>query len=208
MSYTYSATMPANLVAAFTLIDDGDPRAMGPLMAILEAIIDNQSKIATSRWGWHQAPLTPFALTGFAVPTPTSLGNYGVIQTSVAGTPMFWVPLPTIGEDSQITEVVAVLSGDYTGGSAHGGLPASLPNLSLFRVDYQIGGITALGNQLDTSGSVGAYDAGHTITLTGLTEDISETRSHVAQIIGETGANSQINTMMVHAIRYKVEPAP
>jgi hypothetical protein len=64
-----------------------------------------------------------------------------------------------------------------------------------------------IGTQTDTSGTVGAYDDPHTITLSGLTEVISANNQLVVSFEGETGANSQANSLALYALALIVDPS-
>lgn len=81
----------------------------------------------------------------------------------------------------------------------HGGLPAVMPQVELGYVGT--GGPTIIDTQVDASGSVGAYEAEHTITLTlGSPEAIDNAaRQYFVRLRGESSTNSVAGTTLTLA---------
>lgn len=104
---------------------------------------------------------------------------------------------------SIITGAVAYVRGSFSG--SHSGLPAIMPALTLYQTQPQIssGGTQLVVNtatQVDTSGSVGAYDTDHTITISGLTWTIGQGHMALARLTGEAGSGSIANHFMLYGV--------
>ena len=76
--------------------------------------------------------------------------------------------LAALPDHGVITTIVATVQGDP---GSHSALPTNMPDLRLYRQD-SVGALTLEGSQSDTSGSVGAYEAVHTITISTLSEQV------------------------------------
>ena len=81
---------------------------------------------------------------------------------------------------------------------AHGGLPATMPRFTLTRVDRNTGTATLIDTEIDGSGSVGAYEAYHSIHMViGGGEVINRaTRKYVLNFTAETDANALAGTLV------------
>lgn len=91
-----------------------------------------------------------------------------------------------------LTQVIVYL----WGGAGHGALPGNMPSLTLYSVPSS-GLDTAVGSQVDTSASVAAFEAAHSITLAvSHTADRVNTRL-VAQLKAESGANSLVGATYI-----------
>lgn len=102
MSYEYNASDVDELVTAFTLIDDGDSFAMGDLMAVLEAIIDNQSlhrhkalKLGAAG-GQTRLHVTSASVTPVAVPSTT---NFILVDDDLDENKTLVLPAGTDGDE-------------------------------------------------------------------------------------------------------------
>lgn len=127
-------------------------------------------------------------------PTGGSSGGPYWLQNSVSapvGNDLF-IELPMLGVGiGKIDSIVATVDGRETRepspAGAHAALPSSMPQLGLYSdVSGQI------ANTTDTSASVAAYDAVHTISLTGLGQSIASGTRYFIRLRGESGSNSQI----------------
>lgn len=74
----------------------------------------------------------------------------------------------------------------------HGGLPGNMPSLRLTLFDVTTGTRTDLGTATDSSGSVGAYQARHSITRTFAAPTAYNRAIHrvIAVVVAEYGANA------------------
>ncbi|MBA2724297.1 MAG: hypothetical protein H0U56_15695 [Methylibium sp.] len=132
-------------------------------------------------------------------------GVTGWTQTSVtdAGALSFRLALPDLG---RITAVTAIVDG----GSAHAGLPLTLPTLTLSRVDHVIGAAsnaaTSVAVVADSSPTVADYQLLHTISATGLSLTLDATKSWYVQFTGEADANSMASQLKL--IKLSVTLAP
>ena len=118
-----------------------------------------------------------------------SLSPVGHSQSDVASAfyIVFELELP---KNCVLKEIHATLLGS----AGHAGLPATMPRLRLLRQDTGSSGApTALGDQSDTSASVGAYEVPHSVSIAGLSEVIAHDggNRYYVRIDGEAGANSQ-----------------
>ena len=74
--------------------------------------------------------------------------------------------------------------------ATRGGLPATLPRLTLFRHDATSKTTVALGQVTDAPGSVGAYEAQHALTLSGLSDVVGNGSTYSVQFRGEADAGA------------------
>jgi hypothetical protein len=131
--------------------------------------------------------------------------NRGIfIQNTVSSAGTLYLPLNNIIDGSTLTSVTVTLAGaSYSGAAGHGGsLPATMPTLKLYRQDQgsppaqtQIGGTTT-----DSSANAAAYDAAHSVTISGLSEAVVQTKQYYLLLTGEASTNSVANTTGVLAI--------
>ncbi len=140
-------------------------------------------------------PLNPFSsgLSNFTVTVATN--RLQVQQTSVAsaGTAYFAVPPLPVGR--KITGITA-----YWQNTSTTTLPTGvMPLVALYRQSITLGASWSstasvlVGSQADTSATAGAYNANHTIALTGLADIIVEDTEYLVKFQGEgAGANSTV----------------
>jgi len=139
-----------------------------------------------------QQPLAGMIATDFAQSAPSG-GDISPVQSDTTIPFALWecphVPLTGVLVGAQIVI-------DPSGG--HGGLPANMPTLGLYRREMGGGSAALLGSQVDTSASVGAYEAEHLIEITGLSEDADDPHAmYVISFGGESGANSIANMQVI-----------
>jgi hypothetical protein len=118
-----------------------------------------------------------------------SRNSNGLWVQLTANTDEVLFPLNNLIDGASLTSVIVRVDGDLAGGGSHGGLPATMPRLTVYRRDDGAS-LTQLGQATDSSSSVGAYDAAHEITVSGLTDTIDEAKPYFASLRGESGANS------------------
>jgi len=110
--------------------------------------------------------------------------------TSASSAELPFVCLPHVGTLTELNVIV-------TGAGGHGALPATIPNVSLYRdVGAAVGVLVATAN--DPSPAVGAYESAHLITLTGFSESVSPNNLYRLIILGEAGANAVVG-LQVHS---------
>lgn len=128
------------------------------------------------------------------------------VQTDVSGaTPIsFELFLP---DQVTITQVRAWVVGSITG-VAHAGLPATKPTLKLLEIDPGSGTVTFNASQTDGSGSIGAYDAQHTIILTTSRFVASQFRRYEVRFTGEGGAGAQASKLALIGLQLNYTAAP
>lgn len=77
-----------------------------------------------------------------------------------------------------------------------GGKPATMPNFDVIRMSA-LGVPWTIGTAIDASATAGAYEAAHTLTLSGLSESIDiTTYTYWLYFQGETGANAIVGTSL------------
>lgn len=80
-----------------------------------------------------------------------------------------------------------------TGAAAHAGLPGTMPSIIVRRFDTSSGLGFTLGSATDSSGTVGAFQSSHSITVSGLSHTIDRTiNRYYVQLIAENGANALV----------------
>lgn len=122
-------------------------------------------------------------------------------DTTSAGAVSFEITPPCSCQLNSVTVIIKPAG-------AHGGLPGTMPTLSVWRWDPTTETNTQLGSTTtDTSASVGVYEGAHTLTVSGLTETIdTETGTRFyALFTGESGANA-VNNLNVNQCRATVSP--
>ncbi len=203
--------------AAVTIHQDGDGPTAASVLTALEVIGDNTGRTHDKAFfgveGYFPVPLGLPASNedfgGSPVWSPDmSLGGWVQVLVGSAGAVLWSVPTPIKG---RITEVWAEIAGaGGPGGVGHvpGGLPATLPTLTLYRVAPSEGAMATVGTATDAPASAAAYDAVHTFGKTAMTEDIGSTRSYLVKLEGETGAGALPDELLLARIMVKIEAAP
>jgi hypothetical protein len=98
--------------------------------------------------------------------------------------------------------VLKTYSVTYKGSAGHGALPANPPSVQIIKTNLATGSQTTVGSQTDPSASVGAFEAIHLITISGMSETVNRTTHRYAVVIkSEFGANAQANAVYFGASR-------
>lgn len=115
-------------------------------------------------------------------------------QDNVSAAGVLNIPMNNLIDGGTLKTVVVRLIGKLDGAAGHSALPATPPNLALYkRTDA---GASFVQSQADGVTPVGTYDAAHDVTLTVPGGHvINETAQYVIQLQGETGANSVASTL-------------
>lgn len=93
--------------------------------------------------------------------------------------------------------IITAFTAYLDGAPGHGGLPGTMPIVHIMRIDAATRATTLVASQVDTSGSVGAYEARHAVSKSGLSITLDRTASaYYLRIDGETGANSVAGLVM------------
>lgn len=191
----------------FTLADGTLPT--GTITAKLQYLRDNYgAKALANTWALAQTFSSGITLSGlhrvtYAARTIIRQRAFNASSTSAnwerAATPKgAWqntasggtldIPLEGLPHGNVLQSVVL----RWQGAGGHGALP-TMPSIELFKVNFD-GTQTSLGSQADTAADVTAYEAVHSISLTGLSETIDYgTARYVLTVTGETGANFVAN---------------
>lgn len=93
----------------------------------------------------------------------------------------------------------------YIQPAAHGALPATMPQFSVRSVSAT-GGQSILGTATDSSANVAAYNAAHTISISGLSHTVDRTTlRYFVRVVGEGGANFAANLIVAQvALTYTI----
>lgn len=201
MSYSYLYEMGnGGLTTTLVIDDDGDPFAIARIAANIEALHTNTGILSTSVVGWRHAALTASDPSIFDVVTSTGSPGPGLRQVStVSPTVGLWLPTPAAGKITQVRATLKSVSG-------HSGLPASLPTITLFRIDELTGSPVEIGTETDDSANLTEYEAAHEVIMViDPGEELSAQRSYMLKIEGESGADAAANLLYVHGVRYYLE---
>lgn len=110
-----------------------------------------------------------------------------------AAVPLFLF-LDNLADGNELDEVIVSIEP----GTGHGGLPATLPQITLQSIEQSTNVVNTHGSAaVDPSASVGAYELVHDITLvlTPLLIDLAN-RRYFIKYEGEAGANSVVNKIV------------
>lgn len=79
------------------------------------------------------------------------------------------------------------------GATGHGGMPGTMPKITLYRQDPgSVGAPTTVGTATDSTAGVPAYELAHSVTITGINESLEHdggSRFYL-KLEGESGANA------------------
>ena len=144
--------------------------------------------------GWKQLPLNYIGSSDLAGLEHGLYTIHGVtkLRANPAGSIVdvaFAVELP----HGHVLDTIRV---DLYPAGGHGGQPASLPAIKLWRTDIA-GAATLIGSDVYAWIDVPTYEGGITLELTGLTETIDKASyRYILNIYGESGANSVTGTTL------------
>lgn len=120
--------------------------------------------------------------------------NFYYLQTSNTDGGALWFAVDPLPVGAKLVSITARLAGGapFSGSFSHSGLPGTMPSLVLYR--QTDGTSTTVGTQADTSGTTGAYDAFHSVTLAASHTIVSGAHYNV-KITGEAGTNSSASVL-------------
>lgn len=179
MNITPSATLPSTI----PVIDDGDTCSNAEHAATAQALANYCKYLESLTIGVQQVPMTPMyngagGMLGQLFPGPTFIlaqqatTDYALLQIVGAG-------------GLKVTGFSFTGKGD----GVHGALPANKASVQLVEVRPGISTLT-LATLVDSSVSVGAYEAIHTESTTGLSLVLDRSKIYALQLKAENGANS------------------
>lgn len=155
--------------------------------------------------------LVPMIPVSFGLAARWAFGTAGaslryLVNTSVAGADEAVIPLPTL-HNCTFDEVEVSLHGDFLVSGPHAGLPGTMPRITLYHIDLTTGAETAVGNAVDGSAGVAAYESAHVITLAHAAQTMDENSAFYISLRGESGANAMASYLHVFGMRMHVLPA-
>jgi len=158
--------------------------------------------------GAYQIPIAPvdYVGTGVALRWSWAPGGVGWINSSIGGAEEMLIPLPAL-TDCTFDTITLYVEGDGGGGGPHIALPAVMPRITLYQIDAVAGTLTAVGNQIDTSGAFGVYDLPHTIALAIAAQTVDSTTQYAVSVRGESGANSIAGALCTWGCTMNIVPA-
>lgn len=190
----------------YTIPDDGDDIDAASVNVAEEAVGNRTECLRRQVYGiplasdagggydWVPVALTPVANEGdnwsFRIPprTGTGVGAAGWVQLSAADHYALVFPLDDLPKAGKLVQLIA----QVVAGTGHSTLPGAThrPELQLWVQDPgdATATVTLVQSQTDASASVAAYEANHTITMTGITtvtwENAAQSR-YYAVLYGE-----------------------
>lgn len=212
--------MPTNLVpvdtfpANHTVASDGEAVSQATRTLVMQGYADgllylrNRSPAAVA--GNYQIPIAPVGL--YAAAWIARWGwvaaSEGWVNLNIGGADEITIPLPALVGCS-FSSVTLVVHGDANAVGPHAALPASMPQVTLYKIDGQTAApaLTTVGSQVDTSANVAAYEQGHTITYTpGAAQTIDEVTQYAISVRGESGANSIASALVLYGAYMTIVP--
>jgi hypothetical protein len=189
----------------------GADSLLSPWRAIATPLLQNirwlKQRLAGLRSGTVVLFYQPIIVDGSVNTTPrwrTTKNFSGVpvaVQVDNASTGNMSLGLPGLPCAGTITRVDVRIQGDPN--STHVGLPANMPSMAVNKYTATTGAISVLGTGTDTSANLTAYRTLHTISVTGLNEDLTAAISnnfYDVKFTGEYGANSETLALFVNSV--------
>jgi hypothetical protein len=133
------------------------------------------------------------------------------LQAEATSTSSVVIPLPNFARAGTLTTVTMRVSSLVV----HSALPANMPKLEVFRFvvaspsgDYSP---FLVGDATDASASVAAYDATHTVSVTGRNEDfaspVTSFAGYAVKVTGEWGTNANQNALQLWGLELTIAGA-
>lgn len=173
--------------------------ADGEILTHLQAnALDAGQAVAVSRQsttsGWKQLPLN---YIGSSDTAGLEHGLYTINGvTHLRADPAGWMVVVAFAVELPHGHVLDTVRVDLYPAGGHGGQPASLPAIKLWKTDIT-GSATLIDFVVYTWVNVATYEGGITLELTGLTETINNASyRYILQISGESDTNSVTGTVL------------
>lgn len=126
-----------------------------------------------------------------------SLGEFAHQNTAIGGTAASLIFPLRLPHGSTITAIQCW----YDAGGGHAALPSIMPKIELRECTLSTDTRNTVGSQSDTSASVAAFEARHTITLSGLSYTVdNSTKAIVALVTAEFGSNALQDALVASSI--------
>lgn len=205
-----SALYPATI----DVFDDGDNADAASIAPALEGLADRTAWFTKHIYGgeagdYFPVPLSPLMNDNARFVWAATGVGLGLLQVDVTDEGFLLFELPLITKLGGIVSLTAHLVGQ----TGRAGLPATKPQISLVR-ENNIDAATAytiVATQVDGSGTLGAYEGAHYISLAiSPTEAIDFAAGGYAKryyvlFKGETGANSLANKLLLKGLTCDLE---
>lgn len=214
--------MPQNVVDVDTFTATVQCQADGDAVNGASCLVPAQDLSDRTRWlhnrviesvgGDLLVPLTPISYGATArwgfVDTTGSNEHRVMVNHNIGGTDEALIPLPTL-HNCTFDEVEIYVDGGWgipITSTTHGALP-TMPRLTLYHIDTTTGTEISVGNQVDTSANVAAYEVPHPITLSVAAQTMDSTSAFYASIRGESGGSAVPDDLAVLGMTIQVVPA-
>ena len=211
---TETSTWDANVPVP----DPGDARTAASVVQFAQPLANRltrlleQTPALVTLTGW-QIPLTlfrPVSTVGTTnldnwiqfIPNPVAVGSLAAMvqhKNTAAVSSMAADISSYLGLGQTITNVTMRCNGNIFAQAAHGALPATKPFVRFVEISPTTGLVTYLASQQDTSGTVGAYEVNHNVSLT-VNRSFSPSNRYAIIVDGEEGANSIVDYFGVISI--------
>jgi len=195
--------MPANIVpvdawpANLKVAADGDAVSQATRTTVQQTYADAvtylHGRSVEAVGGDYQVPIVPTSMypAGWTQRWEWRTASNGWMNRDTAGADAIMIPLPPM-LGASISSVTMYLDGDAGGAGPHGGLPGTMPTISLYQIAADAALMLSLvGTATDNSANVAAYEALHEVTYSpGAAQVFSHIKQYAVTITGETGANA------------------
>lgn len=201
MSEVYTP-VPSNNPASVTIPEDGDDKPVASILVAVEGIAD---KVAHANWPEQDDTKTyPLksrsfgrVMRGVATPSVTAGAPDWAVQNgfncaifkqvTLSSTAVLYQPLD-LPDGCTLTQVAVFLLGL----PGHGSLPAVMPAIRLYKLNYSTGALTQIGITTNDPSNLAGYEVYHSVTVGGGVNELIDntTYRYVVGIVGESGANS------------------
>lgn len=199
--------VPTPLPGQVTITADGEDRKAASVTVPESILLDAVAWLSKLVFeGYYHVPLHPVLNENTRFGFDSNIPCWQQDNITDQGGLWFYLAVPPGG---RLMLVEALVDGNAgSGGGAHGGSPpATLPDVTVWRVE-DTGGVahtkTQVASQTDAGGA--GYDNLHRITATlGTPETLGQNKAFLVRFRGEAGANSLANELALIDLRFRVE---
>jgi hypothetical protein len=200
---------PIPQYVAIHVPEGGDPRTAASVEVGFQGCADSLEFLKNHVPG---AALDPIAADLTFMANAGSRFDYAetfIVQTSVADAGQLILEVKIPKGAVKIQSYIMEIHGHQGGGSAHSAMPATKPKITLLRQPIAGGPavIVGAGPITDLTSSHTVYDTRHDVGEAGVNHTIVANSRYFLSIEGETGANSQANSLGIMNAFIGVSPS-
>ena len=186
MNVTESPTWSANV----PVIDDGDPLSNAEFLATAQALANRTAYLATLVAGagankTFSIPLDALFNSSSAFTLTLSSGHWWYGHTVASGVGGLYFPLSMLPAGVKLVSATMRYAGARQALGAHGTLPVTMPEIQVVYQDDL--NDTVIANAVDPSGTIGAYDLPHDVTVVCNHTIVGPPRNYYVRVTGENG---------------------